>query len=244
VLALISLALIAAGVCCLVLPGAEGVIANGIAQILTGLWNIFVTLINIPAGGTPQIWWAIFGVFMIMAGVQSFKKYARFSAALRHGASKEEMALMDRIVQRLLSANATDNEDIVVFQVRAFAQGKEWRGQLRDRVVIFVEKMSKELMVAARDEMSIVPYSKVLIGKTLKATVKIAEHKWEALISPTSFDNYRHWKFAEDDDEYDRVDEADADERPPETGIQPKDKTEEEPPTGIKRRPPLAEEDE
>ncbi len=241
VLALISLALLVSGVCCLVLPGAEGVIGNGVALILTGLWNIFVTIVNIPTRGTPQIWWAMFGVFMIVQGVQSFRKYSRFSAALRHGASKEEMAMMDGLVQSILRASVKENEDIVAFQVSGFGQQKQWRGKLEKNVAIFVDKVSKEMMIAPKEEVSIVPYSKVLIGKTLKATVKIAEHKWEALVSPESFDNYRHWKFSEDED--DRVDEADEDERKPETGIQAKDEREEEPPTGIKRQEPRPEED-
>jgi hypothetical protein len=71
-LAFIGLLLLAAGVWCLVLPGAEGVLCNGIVLILVGLWNLFVTVINLLAGAGPQVWWAVFGVLFIGAGVQSF----------------------------------------------------------------------------------------------------------------------------------------------------------------------------
>src|SRR6516165_2248626 len=46
VAALIGLLVLASGIWCLVVPGAEGVLANGITLILVGLWNILITLLN------------------------------------------------------------------------------------------------------------------------------------------------------------------------------------------------------
>jgi hypothetical protein len=232
VLALIGLFLLLSGVWCLVLPGAEGVITNGIALILVGVWNIIVTVLNLAAGANPQVWWAVFGVFLIAAAVQCFQKYARFAEALRHGVSQQEKAMMDGLVKAILKANAKEDEDIITFQVRTFAQQKEWRGQLRQDVAVFVEKMSKEVLVAPRAGVRITPHGKALLGKSLKATVKIRDHTWEALLSPKAFDRYRDWKFSADADESDR-----ADERRAETGIRAKEDRDEDSPTGIKRRP-------
>jgi hypothetical protein len=232
VLALIGLCLLAAGIWCLALPGAEGVIVNGLALIFVGLWNIFITVLDLATGATPRIWWAVVGVLLIAAAVKCFQQYARFSAALRHGVSKDELAMMDKLVKTILKANAKEDEDIVTFQVRPFAQHpKAWRGQLGRNGAVFVDKNSKEVLVAPKEEVRIEPHGKVLIGQTLKASVKIRDHKWEALISPTSFDRYRDWKFREDNDQNYRADEAD--EREPETGIRAQDDRE-EPPTGIK----------
>src|SRR5262249_4213574 len=116
-LVLIGVFLLGAGVWCLAAPGAEGVIANGVGLLLVGLWNVAVTVLNAAAGERPQVWWAIFGVFLIAAAVQCFQKYARFSAALRHGASPDEMAMMDQLVKTILKADAKKDEDIVTFQV-------------------------------------------------------------------------------------------------------------------------------
>jgi hypothetical protein len=232
VLVLIGLLLFASGVWCLVLPGAEGVICNGIALIAVGLWNLFVTVINLVAGAGPQIWWAVIGIFLIATGVQCFRKYARFSAALRHGASKEDLARMDRLVKSILKADSNEDEDIIGFSARTFNQQLVWRGRLGRNVAMFVEKKTKEVLVAGKEDVSIEPHGKVLIGQTLKAAVRIREHKWEALVSPRSFDRFRDWKFSEDDDEYDRDDEADA--REPGTGIRMEDDGAGQPPTGIK----------
>jgi hypothetical protein len=243
VLSLIGLFLLASGIWCLALPGAEGVIANGIALMLIGIWNIVVTVLNLVIGGIPSIWAAVLGVVFIGAAVRSFQKYARFSAALRHGASEDELAMMDRLVKTVLKANSKEDEDIIGFQVRGgFAQQqRQWRGLLCRKWAAFVDKASKEVLIAPKDEVSIEPHGKVLLGQTLKAMVRIRDQKWEALVSPTSFDRFRDWKFGEGEDYPE--DEVSADQREPETGIQPAADQTVEPPTGIKRRPPRREEE-
>jgi hypothetical protein len=246
VLALIGLFLVASGVWCLVLPGAEGVISNGIALILVGLWNIAVTLLNLAAGAAPQIWWAIFGGVLIAGGIQCFQKYARFSKALRYRVSEDEMAMMDRLVQTILKGDVKVEQDMVAFQARGFAQQKQWLGRLGDEAAVFVEKMSKEILVARKKKVRIKPHGKVLLGKSLKASVTIGKQHWEAVISSTSFDRFRDWKLAEDEDadEDYRGNEPEAAEHEPETGIRKNDRRDEEPPTGIKRRRSGAEDDE
>ncbi|HZT79020.1 MAG TPA: hypothetical protein VFA26_02260 [Gemmataceae bacterium] len=241
-LAFIGLLLLGAGVWCLALPGAEGAIANGVGMLLVGLWNFAVTFLNLIAGAGAHVWPIIFGVFAFGAAVQSFKQYARFSAALRHGASADELKMMDDLVQTILKANPKEDEDIITFRVRVFPQEKEWRGQLGRDVAFFVEKMSKEVLVAHRGQVNIEPHGKVLLGKTLKATVRIRQHRWEAMISPEAFDRFRDWKFAEDEDDYYRGGEPGG--REPETGIRATGDRREGPPTGIRPAGPGPEDNE
>jgi hypothetical protein len=224
ILVFIGLLLLGSGVWCLAAPGAEGVICNGIALILVGVWNVFVTVINMTAGRTPQVWWAVFGAVMIAAGVQCIQKYARFSQALRNKATAKEMAMMDRLVQSILKAKPKEDEDIITFDVPGWPQQKSWIGELRrDGIAVFVDKMSKEVMVAHKEEIRIEPHGKVLLGKTLKTSVEVADYKAKAQISPTAFDRFRDWKFADDEDEYYADEEAEGDEREPERGIRRKD---------------------
>jgi hypothetical protein len=235
-LALIGLFLLAAGVWCLVLPGAEGVLANGIALILVGLWNILITVLNAVAGEPPRIWWALFGAIQIAAAVQGFQKYSRFSRALRYRVSRDELAMMDTLVKTILKANSKEDEAIIGFQVRGYTQEKVWRGQLGQDAAIFVEKTSNETLVCDRTEVSIKPQGAVLFGNSLKARVRIGDQTWEATISPQSFDRFRDWKFREEEEGANRRDEAGEDEHEPQTGIRSQDDLAEEPPTGIKKR--------
>jgi hypothetical protein len=243
VLAFISLFLLASGIWCLALPGAEGIIASGIAWCLLGLWNISVFVLNLAAGGTPHFWAIALGVLFIIAAVQSFQKYTRFSKALRHGASKDELAEMDKLVKTVLKANSKQDEDIVGFQVRTFGQQKQWRGMLCRKWAAFVDKVWKEVLVASREEVSIEPDGKVLLGQTLKATVRIRDQKWEALVSPQSFDRFRDWKFEDDEHVAFPADAADAEQAERDTSFRARDARDEEPPTGIARRPSHPEDD-
>ena len=196
-LAMIGVLLLTSGVWCLVLPRAEGIILNGIDLILVGLWNFFVTSLNFMGNGWLQIWWAVFGGIQIAAAVQLFKKYARSSAALRQGASPEERAMMNELVSTILKSNSGDQQ-IVTFHVKGFSQLKIWRGQLGQNAAVFVEKTSREVLVAQKDEVNIERRGKLLLGETLKASIKIRDHKWESLISPAAFNRLVDWKMDEE----------------------------------------------
>ncbi len=196
-LIVVGFLLFVSGIWCLVLPGAEGAIVNGIAQILVGLWSIFVTFFS---SGPPDFRVAAIGVFLVVAGVRAFLNYARFSAGLRHGATKEETAMMNDLVTNVLSADSKLDEDIVGFRTKTFWQQAQWRGGLSAHAAIFVQKVTKETLVAWKKDVFIEPRGKVLLGSSLKAKVKIGDYKWDALMSSQSFDRYRAWKFDEIDD--------------------------------------------
>ena len=196
-LALIGVALLVAGVWCLAVPGAGGILANGIALIIVGLWNIFITVAAMGGGRPPHLWWAIFGVFQIAAAMRGFQKYARYSKALSQSVSRDEIVMMNDLVNTILRADVKNDDTIVAFQVRAFSQEKNWRGQLGRDVAIFVEKLTREVLVGDRSQVVIRAISKTLIGSAYKASVRIGEHEWKALIASTSFDRFNEWKEAE-----------------------------------------------
>jgi hypothetical protein len=196
-LILVGLLLFVSGVWCLVLPSAEGAIVNGIAQILVGLWSIFVTIFS---GGSPDFRIAAIGVVLVVAGVRAFMNSARFSAGLRHGATKEETAMMNDLVKNVLRADSKVEEDIVGFRTKTFWQQAQWRGGLGAHAAIFVHLTTKEALVAWKKDVFIEPRGKVLLGSSLKAKVRIGDYKWDALVSSQSFDRYRAWKFSDSDD--------------------------------------------
>ncbi len=216
-----------AGLWCLLAPGAEGIILNGAGLVLMGLLNIAISLLNVVVGRVAQGWFVVFGLVLIVLAVQCFKKYPRFSAALRHRECKEDVEAMDRLVKHIRRSNAKVDEDIILITVRTFGQQREWRGQLRDNAAVFVEKFTKEVLVALPGELRIEPHGQVPIGRQLKAAVRLKDKKWEALIMPQSFERYRDWKFPEVEDNYRRPNE-----REPEPDLRVTDKRD-EPPTGI-----------
>jgi hypothetical protein len=241
ILCVIGLILLIAAIWCLVLPGAEGLIAYGIALILVAGWNILVTIANVatmadaPAGETRAPAWPIaLGIAALFGAVDCFKKYARFSEGLRYRVSADEMATMDKVVKRILKANVSDEEDMVVFQTKGFMYQKQWRGRLRRNVALFVEKRTKEVVATDKADMSIEPRGKVLLGKSLKATIQIGEQTWQAVLSPESFDHFRDWKFSNDEEKYFRAQETTP--RTRGAGIRRERDRDADAPTSIKRR--------
>ena len=144
----------------------------------------------------------------------------------------------------ILKAKAKEDENIVGFQVKTFGQQKSWRGRLARGVAIFVDKRTKEVLVAPTEDVRIEPHGKVFLGSSYKAQVQIREHKWEAVVSPQSLDRYRDWKDYEGEGGDYREDLAGPDESEPQTGIRAKDDRDNERETGIKRRRSPSEDDE
>src|ERR1051326_5369348 len=136
ILCVIGVILLIAAIWCLALPGAEGAIAYGIALILVSLWNILVIIdqiafvANAPAGQAPPTptWPIILTIAGIAGAVDCFKKYARFSEGLRYDVAAEEIDSMDKLVKRILKADAKTDESIIGFQAKGFMYQKQCRG--------------------------------------------------------------------------------------------------------------------
>jgi membrane-bound ClpP family serine protease len=75
-LGIIGIFLLVEGIWILAVPSPVGMIVDGIALLIVGLWNISVTL-GSAAGGIS--FFALLGVWQIVAGCKSFGRYSHFS---------------------------------------------------------------------------------------------------------------------------------------------------------------------
>jgi hypothetical protein len=239
ILVLIGLLLVASGLWCLVVRSAAGVITNGIALMLIGLWNLVVTVLNLVLGGPPTFWWAAIGVAMIASAVWGFRQYARFSQGLRHGATSGELAMLDAFAKRVLKADGEHDDNIIGFQVTSYGQQAKWRGRLMRGMAVFVQRVTQELLVASSKDVSINPHGQVLLSSSLKAAITIRDHHWQATMTPRSFDRYRDWKF-EEEEEDERQSETPIDESA--QGVQLQPDVDNQRRAGIQRKRPAPDE--
>jgi hypothetical protein len=247
-LVLLSLLLLGAGILCLTLPGAEGAIVTGIAWVLIGLWTIFVGAFNLLALGRPDVWWTAFGVLMIVGAVQAFRKYSRYSTALRQKVPKEHVERMNNLVKTILNARFDHDEDIIGFQMPTApfqdfqffgsSRQRQWRCLLGRDVAVFVDRRTKEVLVADKANVSIAPYGKAFLSSKIKANVKFKDKNWEVTMSPTSFDRFRDWKFSDIDEEYFRKDATSREKDEPHVGIRTEDDLDKDSPAGIQQQLP------
>ncbi len=88
-LAVIGIFLLIEGIWLLVSPQPAGLIVDGIALIILGIWNFCVTVANSSRGGSGGSF-AVLGVFQVVWGIQSFRRYGRLKKLM---ASAESAAV-------------------------------------------------------------------------------------------------------------------------------------------------------
>jgi hypothetical protein len=198
---------------------AVAAIIDGIIAITLGLWNIFVTIINQAAGGPPQVHGIVFTVFMMSWGVSRFVMYRRFEDGLREVPEPEALQRLDKVVAKIKKLKSSEADDIIGFRIAArfMKPQQDFKGQLGEDAAIFIDKRGHDILVGHKDDVLIKVKGKVLLGKTLKASIRVAEHRLEGTISPESYQRYVDWKTREEDEGVDA--RATEDESEPEEGF-------------------------
>jgi hypothetical protein len=176
------------------LPTAEGIIVDGIALILVGVWNIFIAFLSVLVNNPEPIRWGILGAVQIGYGIYRFTTYPRFYAALRHHPEPEDLKLMDKLVKQIQKTKTKATDDHIAFQTKGFLQQQVWKGQLARAAALFVDQTGHEVMVLHEDQFEMTVRGKVLIGKTLKVSVRFKDRVTDGLISPEEYAKYESWK--------------------------------------------------
>jgi len=203
ILLLIAMGMLFVGFWELLLPMAEAFILDGIVAIALGLWNICITIFEAAAGvPVASIQWAIFGGCIIAWGVSRFISYRRLADALRVKPDADAMRRLDDIVEQIKKAISKDDPNVIGFRVAAkfMKPQQDWKGQLAEHAAVFIDKRGHDIMVAHKDDVEIRATGKVLIGKTLKVSIRVAEHTLQGTLSPESFDRFEEWKERDDDE--------------------------------------------
>jgi hypothetical protein len=199
ILVLLGLVLLGEGIWNVALPTAEGVIVDGIALILVGLWNIFVSVLNVAAGATEGAHWGVVALFQIGYGIYRFTMYGRFYQAFQERPPAEDVKRLDDIVAKVMRSTYKNSADIINFQTRSFFKQQTWKGQLTGAAALFVDQLGHDVLIAPQDDVEFVKQGKVLIGRTLKVTFRIKDQTFNGLISPESFARYEQWKQGEEE---------------------------------------------
>jgi hypothetical protein len=201
IIAFIAAAMLIVGFWELLLPMAEAIIADGIIAIVIGVLDIFITVARGAAFVLVSIQWGIVGGLIIAWGVSRFRSYRRLADALREKPQPEAMERLDQIVELIKKLKSKDAPEIIGFRMplRFMRPQQDWKGQLGGNAAIFIDKRGHDIMVAHKDDVEIEVRGKVLIGKTLKVSVTVAQHRLDGTISPESYERYQEWKVREED---------------------------------------------
>jgi hypothetical protein len=194
VLVLIGLFLLIEGTWLLKAPKPVGLIVDGIALLIVGVWNIAVTLLNLSAGAKSGGFFPILAVIQIVMGFKSIRRYPRFVGVTSLASNQEILNKTQELINQVNKADEKTSKDIIVFQTKTFTQTLKWTARLADWMGIFSANGGKEVMFLPKDQVSIERKGKVLIGKTLKIGVKLGSKEMTAKMVPEHMERFDSWK--------------------------------------------------
>jgi len=184
VLVFIGVFLLGEGIWLIRSPKPRGMIVDGIALCILGIWNIFVAITG-EVGGL-----VVLGFFQIIWGIQSFRRYRRFSGMSSQKPSKESLRQVDDVVKSVTKAKPSESENIIELQMG----NKSWKGELAKDVGIFVDRAGDEVVFARRGEVGFTTRGEVTPGKPRNISILIGDRAFDGKISPESMERYESWK--------------------------------------------------
>jgi hypothetical protein len=193
VLLLIGVFLLSEGTWLIVTPKPKGMVVDGIALLLVGAWNIFVTVINLVNGGGTGGLFGVYGIFQIVWGIQSFVKYSKFQKQYNDKPSTDDMKRVNDIIESVANSNPIESEDVVQFK-----SGKQWMVKLLGDVAIFVTTKRNDVIVANRDEIVFANFGKKTFSKKLEFSLTVGERIIGGEISPESMKRLETWKMVKE----------------------------------------------
>jgi hypothetical protein len=192
VLAVIGFLLFLEGIWMIASPRPKGLIADGIALITIGVWNMIVTIANVSEGGEGFRFFFILGIWQIVWGVQSINRYKHFADISAEKPSKEALAQLDSAVQRIMASSAKDTGDIVEFKVKTVFKEVNWKGKLMEGSALFVG--GKKAMVPVRKgEVKLKLRGDFSRAEIQKAILQLGTQKFIGTISTESLERLRQW---------------------------------------------------
>ena len=186
ILVLIGVSLLIEGIWIIRAPSPKGMIIDGIAMCIIGIWNIVVGI----AGAAR--WAVILGLFQIYWGVKSFGQYQRFSYLSSRKPSEQNMGQVEDIIKSVTKAKASESENIIELQM----DNKQWKGELTRDVAVFVTAADDDVIFARRSEVDFTPKGEVVPGKKRERFIKMGGRSFAVKISPELMERYESWKGA------------------------------------------------
>lgn len=192
ILGLIGTFLLVEGIWLIRTSNPKGMIVDGIALCILGIWNIIITFINAAAGASGTTFFAVLGVFQIIWGIQSFRRYRRFSGVSPEKPSEQSLKQVEEIVKSVTKTKPSESENIIELQIGK----KPWKGELTGGVGVFATVAGDNVIFARRDEVSFTSKGLVTAGKTQNVSIQIRKRTFDGKISPESMEHYESWKGA------------------------------------------------
>lgn len=193
VLALIGMLLFIEGIWCAAAPKPVGLVVDGIALIILGVWNILVTFSNISSGAQGMSGFIILGIWQIIWGIQSMKRYKHYSYLSGVTISPESVQNLNDMANNIKEASVSGDESIMEFQIKTLFKRTSLKGKLIEGMILFVGPKREFFM----DEISKIKIKPLKAGSTanpMRASLNIAGITLLGEITQESMDRFQRFK--------------------------------------------------
>jgi hypothetical protein len=192
--------LVAEGIWLLASPSPAGLIVDGIAVMVIGVWNLAVSIAELCVSGVGLTsLFAVVGACQIVWGIQSLCRYRRFAAADGAAADPQFARWAAQTLGRLSAAKPARNRDVV----QLAAGLKFWKGLLLGDGVVFVAQGGADVAIAPKDQVDL--EASEPHGKYVRARLRLGERVLSGQMLPGHVQRLEVWQAAP------AVAEADAD---------------------------------
>jgi hypothetical protein len=189
VLGVIGLCLLVEGIWMLVFPSPQGVFLEGMVLLLVGGGEISIVLYDLLTVGNPHLMIGFLGVMHLVGAVRWFRSYSRFHDAMQDPPPAADLKGMDRLFQVLQRSGERD-PGVVQFT----APPRIWKGLLSQDLVLFVDNLRQQAIVARRDDVDWTVDGTTLLGVKYKATLRVRGYQFQALLARLSYAKLDDWK--------------------------------------------------
>jgi hypothetical protein len=171
-------------------PSPSGIIVDGIALVILGIWNIFITIYNESQGAKGSTNFALIGILQIIWGIQSFKRYKRFSNVTTEKPPEESIQRIDEIVKNVLNAKPDFDLDVIQFSTK----NQNWKGKLLPEVGVFVETNGNDVVFVRKELFNVTQYVPNQSGEILKVNFQFDDQEKKGTIPSKSLLKFEAWK--------------------------------------------------
>lgn len=189
ILAFLGIFLLAEGIWVLAAPRPAGFVADGIALIVVGIWNVVVTAHNLAASGAEASpMFLILGVLQFGWGCQSFSRYTRFARVDFEEYDAWLVGRVDQMCKEMRKSRSRQREDIIVIKEGA----STWIGQLGASVVILVKQKYEDIRIAPSSLASMRYDSSP--KSAVKVLVRVGPYEINGMMKAKYIQRYEKWK--------------------------------------------------
>ncbi len=191
-LALIGVMLFFEGAWCVIDPRPVGLVVDGIALIILGVWNIIITIVNLSAGSSSLGGFVVLGIWQISWGIQGIKRYKQYSYLSATKITPESFQNFENMIEEIRLTPESGSDNIIEFQVKRFFKAMTLKGKLIKDLVLFVGP-GKEFFMEKITDVKITLTKANQDISPLKASLSISGQVFPGEISQSSLDKYTRW---------------------------------------------------